>query len=172
MLLFWSWLMMFLFFRWKTFQLSLGWLWQKICTIRWAFPAPPHSHRWEEICMSCVWSTFHAKWPLNQAHSSSHDHQALCSVDHWCAWAEQDITYSASVITVFCLPQCSRTCLKLGPIWPLFHLRTISLPLTIVQGKHENQGCYISMYIKQTVALDFFSYHLLLFIRTFFFFYI
>lgn len=29
---------------------------------------------------------------------------------------------------------------------PLFHLRTISLPLTIVQGTHENQGCYISMY--------------------------
>lgn len=159
-----------MFPRWKTVQLSLGRLWQKICTFRWAFPPPPHSHRWEEICVSCVWPTFHAKWPLDQAHSPSHDHQAFCNMDHRCAWAEQNSLYSGSDITVFCLPQCPRTCLKLGlnkghsftsgqspSHWPLYRGN--------MKTKAATYPC-----TKQTIALDFFSYHLLLLLRTFFFF--
>lgn len=69
------WLIDWLLHRWKTIQLSLGRLWQKVCPVWRTFPTPPNTHWREEICLHHLRSPLHAQWPPDQACSPSHDLQ-------------------------------------------------------------------------------------------------
>lgn len=61
--------------RRKTFQLQLGGLWQEVCPLGWAVPAPQDAHWGEEVLVPGVRAPLHAQRPPHQAHPPPHDHQ-------------------------------------------------------------------------------------------------
>lgn len=116
---------LFLFHRWKAIQLPLGRLREKICALWWTLQTSAHSHRRKEVCVSCVWPSFHAKRPLDQACAPSHDCQAVRRMGHWRLWPEQNGFLTGSINTVsLSLPQCTHTCLKLDQTSGLDHSLT------------------------------------------------
>ena len=78
-------ILIFLFCRWETVQLSLRWLWQNICEKWWVVSTQESSHWREEVCLSDLQQTLRQVRSSSQACQETREEggEACCSRESW-----------------------------------------------------------------------------------------
>lgn len=147
------------FRRRETVQLSLGGLWQEVCTFGRTLSAPAHTHGREEVCVSSVRPALHAERSPDQARPAAHDHQEGLNVDLRSSWPQQNGRCQGTANQLLCSSQRTCTRLKLDKhvLGSTSHLRTAS-HWTLYHGRTQvtnkiQNGCYYPLKRGQKLTL-------------------